>query len=86
MQLEEKIKAILNLFKAGQFDEVISKASALNKKLPDQPIFYNILSLTYQAKAEYEKSVQILEKGLKLFRNNIHFLNNLVLDQKKYSF
>ena len=35
MQLEEKIKAILNLFKAGQFDEVISKASALNKKLPD---------------------------------------------------
>ncbi len=83
MQLEEKTKAILNLFKAGRFDEVISKASVLNKKFPNQPIFYNILSLTYQAKVEYEKSVKILEKGLKLFRNNIHFLNNLGLTYYK---
>ena len=83
MHLEEKIKKNLNLFSAGRFDEVITNSLVLNKKFPEQQIFYNILSLSYQAKSDFDKSIMILNKGLKLFKDNIFFLNNLGLTYYK---
>ena len=83
MHLEDKIKKNLNLFSAGKFDEVISNSLVLNKKFPEQQIFYNILSLSYQAKSDFDKSIMILNKGLKLYKDNIFFLNNLGLTYYK---
>jgi tetratricopeptide (TPR) repeat protein len=83
MDLKEKVKKIVNLFSIEKYDDAINSALILNKKFPEQEIFYNILSLSYQAKSDFDKSFQILNKGLKLFKNNIHFLNNLGLTHYK---
>ena len=83
MNLEQKLKILLNKLSTGNFDDVIFEATYLNKKHPEQEIFYNLLSLGYQGKGEYEKSIDLLENALKKSKNNINFLNNLGLSYYK---
>jgi len=83
MDLQQKLKILVNKLNAGNFDDVIFEATHLNKKHPEQEIFYNLLSLSYQAKGEYEKSIDLLENALKKSKNNINFLNNLGLSYYK---
>ena len=83
MDLEQKLKILVNKLSTGNFDEVIFEATYLNKKHPEQEIFYNLLSLGYQGKGEYEKSIDLLENALKKSKNNINFLNNLGLSYYK---
>jgi len=75
---KDKINKITNKLKMGLFDEVISDAKILLKKKNHQ-ILYNILSLAFQSKGEYENSIEIIERALKINPNNIHFLNNIGL-------
>ena len=74
-QLKNKIDIILNFYKSQKFDEVISRAKPLLKKLPKLIFLYNVLSLAYDAKGEHEKSILILNKAIKIEPNNILILN-----------
>ena len=77
MNLEEKFQILINKLNLGNMDEVIFEATILNKKHPEQEVFYNLLSLAYQLKGDYEKSIDLLENALKKSKNNFNFLNNL---------
>ena len=79
IDLEKEASVIINLLKAQKFDEVINKAAMLNKKFPDQVFFYNALSLSYNGVKKYQKSLDILQKGLKKNSKDIFLLNNLGL-------
>ena len=78
MDLEQKLKILVNKLSTGHFDEVIFEATYLNKKHPEQEIFYNLLSLGYQAKGEYEKSIDLLEKALIKNKFKVFQVNNLI--------
>ena len=79
MNLKDKLQILLNKLNAGQYDEVIFEATHLNKKHPKEEVFINLLSLTYQAKGEYQKSIELLEGEIKNRGKNFSFLNNLGL-------
>ena len=81
--LENKINIILNKLRVRKFDEVISEIKTLMKKYKDQQILYNILSLAYQEKGEFKKSIDLLSRALKSQPKNIFFLNNLGLSYYK---
>ena len=61
MNLQEKFNILLTKFNLGKFDEVIFEATLMSKKYPAQEVFINLLSLSYQAKGEFNKSILILE-------------------------
>ena len=83
MDLKEKLQILLNKLSAGQYDEVIFEAIHLSKKHPKEEVFINLLSLSYQAKGEYEKSIELLELEIKKRGKNFSFLNNLGLSYFK---
>ena len=70
MDLQQKFQILINKLNAGHIDDVIFEATYLNKKYPKLEVFYNLLSLGYQAKGEYEKSIDLLENALKKSKNN----------------
>ena len=77
-ELQKKIQVLTNKLKVGLFDEVIMDAKRLLKKDNNQ-IIYNILSIAYQAKGDFDSSINLLKKALKNQPNNIFFLNNIGL-------
>ena len=83
MNLKEKFQILINKLNLGNIDEVIFEATILNKKHPEQEVFYNLLSMAYQLKGDYEKSIDLLENALKRSKNNFNFLNNLGLSYYK---
>ena len=83
MNLQEKFNILLTKFNLGKFDEVIFEATLMSKKYPAQEVFINLLSLSYQAKGEFNKSILILEEALKKGKKNFNFWNNLGLGYLK---
>ena len=83
MDLQEKFNILLTKFNLGKFDEVIFEATLMSKKYPAQEVFINLLSLSYQAKGEFNKSILILEEALKKGKKNFNFWNNLGLGYLK---
>ena len=83
MDLKEKFQILVNKMNAGQFDEVIFEATYLNKKFPQQEVFLNLLVLCHQAKGEYQKTIELLENGLKKNNKNYNFWNNLGISYHK---
>ena len=79
MDLKRKFEILLSKFKLGHFDEVIFEATLLSKKYPNQEVFINLLSLSYQAKGQFSESIKILEEALKRGEKNFNFWNNLGL-------
>ena len=77
-----KFEALANKLKAGLFDEVINEASSLLKKRKHQ-VFFNILSLAYQATGNFQKSAEIMEIALRMNADNPYFLNNMGITQHK---
>ena len=71
MNLEEKFNILVNKMNFGHYDEVIFETNYLIKKFPKQEALYNLLALTYQAKGEYDKSIELLNDALKRSENNI---------------
>ena len=72
-----KFEVLANKLKAGLFDEVINEASSLLKKRKHQ-VFFNILSLAYQATGNFQKSAEIMEIALRMNADNPYFLNTTV--------
>ena len=83
MNLQEKFNILLTKFNLGKFDEVIFEATLMSKKYPAQEVFINLLSLSYQAKGEFNKSILILEEALRKGKKNFNFWNNLGLGYLK---
>jgi tetratricopeptide (TPR) repeat protein len=81
-EFQKKIKILTNKLHIGLFDEVISDAKKLIKKDTNQIIF-NILSVAYQSKGDFDKSINLLTKALTAQPNNIFFLNNIGLSYLK---
>lgn len=79
IDLEKKASIIFTLLNLQKFDEVIIKATILNKRFPYQPFFYNALSLAYNGIKKYQESLNILKKGLKIDAKDISLINNLGL-------
>jgi len=77
--LKKQISIVINLFNAKKFDEVTLKGMALVKKFPDQPIFYNITALAYNALGKNAEAKKLLIKILKQDQKNISVLNNMGL-------
>ena len=83
MNLKEKLQILVNKMNAGQYDEVIFESMYVSKKYPKEEVFINLVSLCYQAKGEYDKSVEFLEAEINKGRKNFSFLNNLGLSYFK---
>ncbi len=83
MDLKQKFQILLNKLNAGQYEEVIFEATHLSKKHPREEVFINLISLSYQATGQYQKSVEVLEIEIDKGRKNISFLNNLGLSYFK---
>ena len=79
IHFKNKIDAILNFYRSNKYDEVIARTKPLLKKFPKVIFFYNILSLAYNAKEEYEKGIEILNQAIKIEPKNVLVLNNLGL-------
>ena len=75
--IENEIKIILNLFNAGNFDLVASKAKKLIKEFPEYLILYNLLGSAYQNIGELDLAKNIFLKGRKIDPSNISIMNNL---------
>ena len=77
--LKKQVSLMINLFQAKKFDSVIDRGRVLIRKFPDQPIFYNVISLAYNAIGKSTEAKKLLTKLLKEDSENISVLNNLGL-------
>ena len=83
INLKKEASIIINLLNSQRFEEAINKITPLIKKFPDQPFFYNTLSIGYNGIKDYQKSLSILKKGLLKDSKEITLLNNLGLTYQK---
>ena len=77
--LKKQVSIMINLFQAKRFNVLIDKGVVLIKKFPDQPIFYNITSLAYNAIDKGDEAKKLLLIILKKEPSNISVLNNMGL-------
>ena len=82
IELKKKVDKITNKLKAGLFDEVILDTKALLKKIK-HPILFNILSLAFQSKGEFDNSVKIMNDALEYSPRNVFHINNLAISYHK---
>ena len=82
IELKKKVDKITNKLKAGLFDEVILDTKALLKKTK-HPILFNILSIAFQSKGEFDNSVKIMENALELNPRNVLHMNNIAISYHK---
>jgi tetratricopeptide (TPR) repeat protein len=83
IDLKKEASIIINLLNSQRFEEAINKITPLIKKFPDQLFFYNTLSIGYNGIKDYQKSLDILNKGLQKDSKEITLLNNLGLTYQK---
>ena len=76
---KDELKKISILISNKNYSDAISKAKILIKQFPDDYVFYNILSVSLMNIEKYEEALEVLNKAIKLDKNNIHILNNLGL-------
>ena len=81
-ELQNKVEKIQNKLRVELFDEVIFESNILLKKRKHEVLF-NLISLAYQGKGDYENSIKIMEEALKISPSNIYFLNNLAISHHK---
>ena len=82
IELKKKVDKITNKLRAGFFDEVILDTKVLLKKTK-HPILFNILSLAFQSKGEFDNSVKIMNDALELSPRNVLHINNLAISYHK---
>ncbi|SVE59062.1 uncharacterized protein METZ01_LOCUS511916, partial [marine metagenome] len=82
IELKKKVDKITNKLKAELFDEVILETKMLLKKT-EHPILFNILSLAFQSKGEFDNSVKIMHDALQLNPRNVLHLNNIGISYHK---
>jgi len=76
IELKKKVEKITNKLQAELLDEVILDSKILLKKA-QHPVVFNLLSLAFQKKGEFNNSVKIMHDALLLYPRNVLHLNNL---------
>ena len=84
LEFEKKILILTNKLQVGLFDEVITDAKKL-LKINKNHVIFNIMSIAYQGKGDYDSSIKLLTKALQSNPKNIFFLNNVGLSYFKKS-
>jgi len=82
IELKKKVDKITNKLIARLFDEVILETKVLLKKTK-HPILFNILSLAFQNKGEFDNSVKIMHEALQFNPRNVLHLNNIGISYHK---
>ena len=82
IEIKKKVDKITNKLRAELFDEVILETKMLLKKT-EHPILFNILSLAFQSKGEFNNSVKIMRDALKVYPRNVLVLNNIGISYHK---
>tara|TARA_Y100000590_G_scaffold27221_1_gene30537 strand:- start:1998 stop:3545 length:1548 start_codon:yes stop_codon:yes gene_type:complete len=82
IELKEKVDKVTNKLRAGLFDEVILDVKTLLKKTK-HPVLFNILSLAFQSKGEFDNSIEIMNDALQLSPRNVLHINNLAISYHK---
>jgi len=82
IELKKKVDKITNKLKAGLFDEVILDARTLLKKTK-HPVLFNVLSIAFQSKGEFDNSVKIMKEALELNPRNVLHMNNIAISYHK---
>ena len=75
--ITKETKKIQDLFANGNFEKVIKKTKSLLKKDKTQPIFYNMIGLSYRQLNNLELAEKIFILGLKNIPKSISILVNL---------
>ena len=75
--ITKETEKIQNQFNKGNFEKVITKTKILLKKDPSQPIFYNLIGLSYRQLNNLESAEKIFKSGLEAIPNTPSFLINL---------
>ena len=77
MNIEEKIKIILNHFEVGDYKFVLGETIKLSKQNPDNSFLKNLLGSVYLNLNEIENAIHNFKLSIKLLPNNIAAINNL---------
>ena len=83
MNIENKIKIILNNFKARNYKLVIEETIRLSRFNPENSFLKNLLGSAYLNINEIEKAIESFKFSIKLFPNNVAAINNLANAYKK---
>lgn len=75
--LKDKIRLLVNYYNIKDFNKVIDESNRLLKKHPNLDSVWNLLGLSYQQKANYDKAEQTFFRALQINPRNISALNNL---------
>ena len=76
MILKKKVDTILNIFKNGQFKEVILDINELLKKNNNNDFLWNLKGLAFQNLNEHEKALYCFNKSIYYNVNNLAAKNN----------
>ena len=74
---KNKLPALLNKFKGGNFDDVILEATSLLNKTPDDDFLWNLKGMAYQSKGDNKNSLNCFSKASQHNPNNYAAMNNL---------
>ena len=77
LYITKETKKIQNLFTSRSFDRVIKKSKVLLKRDPAQPVFYNMIGLSYRQLNNFELAEKTFKLGLEASPNSISILVNL---------
>ncbi len=77
MNIEEKIKIILNHFKFGNFELALSKTIELSNQNPNNSFLKNLLGSTYLNLNKNIKAIENFKLSIKLQPDNTAAINNL---------
>ena len=75
--ITKETEKIQNQFNKGNFEKVIKKTKILLKKDPSQPMFYNLIGLSYRQLNNLESAEKIFKSGLEVIPNAPSLLVNL---------
>jgi len=76
-QIKEKIRVLLNHYKAGNLYYVIKETEKLLVKMPNNIFLINLIGSSYQGLGNYKKAMDIFLHILNLDNKNISAYNNL---------
>ncbi len=83
LDIQKKIRILMNFFNLKKYDEVISKVKPLIKKFPKEIIYYNLHALSLSGLGNHEEGKKVLLNIKRSNPNNIFLLNNLGLIETK---
>ena len=71
------VRELIELYKAGKFEETLAKSEAMIKEFPKFTFILNISGVANSTLERYNKSIEAYRKALKLDPENTEFYGNM---------